>query len=253
MKDSGDLGFLTLRVLEQKLKVSYLNGVEDGKQSVQNDSYLLGSQAGFNEAKKHIKKLDDEYLEDLKREWFTKGYESAKSRYEFDEEWVDGVEKESPILNEYKENDLVNNPSHYTADPSGVECIEVTRHRNFNIGNAIKYLWRNGLKDGNSDVQDLSKAVWYIKDEIERLSGNSVTEDVFGLTQGVFKNQDLKWKYSAVDADGSVYLYTHYVEPEDDDFDFIDFCNPELGAKFLYKMDCSYYDGWQDSLIKREV
>ena len=62
-----------------------------------------------------------------------------------------------------------NNPKHYTSDPSGIECIEITRHRNFNIGNAIKYLWRNGLKDSDSQVQDLQKAVWYINDEIKRL------------------------------------------------------------------------------------
>lgn len=67
------------------------------------------------------------------------------------------------------QSDPVNHPKHYTSDPSGIECIEITRHRNFNIGNAIKYLWRAGLKDGNSDVQDLQKAVWYIQDEIKRL------------------------------------------------------------------------------------
>lgn len=67
--------------------------------------------------------------------------------------------------------DPVNHPSHYTSDPSGIECIQITRHRNFNIGNAIKYLWRAGLKDGNSDIQDLQKAVWYIQDEIKRIKG----------------------------------------------------------------------------------
>ncbi len=65
--------------------------------------------------------------------------------------------------------DEVNHPKHYISDPSGIECIQIVRHRNFNIGNAIKYLWRAGLKDGNSDIQDLQKAVWYIQDEIERL------------------------------------------------------------------------------------
>ena len=68
--------------------------------------------------------------------------------------------------------DLVNNPSHYNSDPSGVKCIEITRHRNNNIGNVIKYVWRNGLKDGNSDIQDLEKAAWYLNDEIQRLKGN---------------------------------------------------------------------------------
>lgn len=65
--------------------------------------------------------------------------------------------------------DLVNHPSHYTSHPSGVECIQVTRHMTFNLGNAVKYLWRNGLKDGQPKTQDLEKAIWYIKDEINRL------------------------------------------------------------------------------------
>lgn len=65
--------------------------------------------------------------------------------------------------------DVVNHPKHYTTDPSGIECIQITRWRNFNIGNAIKYLWRNGLKENNSNIQDLKKAIWYINDEIKRL------------------------------------------------------------------------------------
>ena len=67
-------------------------------------------------------------------------------------------------------HDPVNNPAHYTSDPSGVECIEITRHRNFNVGNAIKYLWRAGLKD-DAQMQDLAKAVFYIQDEIARVAG----------------------------------------------------------------------------------
>ena len=67
--------------------------------------------------------------------------------------------------------DPVDHPSHYTSDPSGVECISVTRHRNFNVGNAIKYLWRAGLKDADTQIQDLRKAIWYIENEIDRLEG----------------------------------------------------------------------------------
>lgn len=63
--------------------------------------------------------------------------------------------------------DVVNHPSHYTSHPSGVECIEITEHYNFCIGNAIKYLWRSGLKEGNSNIQDLKKAMWYIQREID--------------------------------------------------------------------------------------
>jgi len=68
--------------------------------------------------------------------------------------------------------DSVTHPKHYTSDPSGVECLEIVRHRNFNIGNAIKYLWRAGLKDENTQVEDLQKALFYISDEIVRLTSS---------------------------------------------------------------------------------
>lgn len=69
--------------------------------------------------------------------------------------------------------DQVNHPVHYTSDPSGVEAITITRHRNFNIGNAMKYLWRAGLKDEATHTQDLRKAIWYIYDEINRLENKN--------------------------------------------------------------------------------
>lgn len=64
-------------------------------------------------------------------------------------------------------HDPVNHPKHYTAHPSGVECITVTEHFNFNVGNAIKYLWRSDHKNG---LEDLKKAAWYINREIQRRS-----------------------------------------------------------------------------------
>jgi hypothetical protein len=67
--------------------------------------------------------------------------------------------------------DMVNSPSHYTSHPSGIEAIEVTRHMNFNLGNATKYIWRAGLKENG--IQDLQKARFYINDEINRLEGAS--------------------------------------------------------------------------------
>jgi len=72
-------------------------------------------------------------------------------------------------MGKHKATDSVNHPSHYVSDPSGVECIEITRHRNFNVGNAIKYLWRTGLKNSSSSTEDLRKALWYITDEIQRI------------------------------------------------------------------------------------
>lgn len=79
--------------------------------------------------------------------------------------------------------DPVNHPSHYVSDPSGVECIAITRHRNFNVGNAIKYLWRAGLKSDSAlggrekEVEDLRKAIFYISDEIERVGGFDKSRD----------------------------------------------------------------------------
>lgn len=75
--------------------------------------------------------------------------------------------------------DSVNHPKHYTSHPSGIECIEITRHYCFSIGNAIKYLWRAGLKkemgleDVEKEIEDLNKAIWYINDRIKQLTNGS--------------------------------------------------------------------------------
>jgi Protein of unknwon function (DUF3310) len=64
-------------------------------------------------------------------------------------------------------NDNVNHPKHYNSHPSGVECIEITEHMNFCLGNAVKYIWRASLK--GKEVEDLRKARWYIDREISRI------------------------------------------------------------------------------------
>lgn len=64
--------------------------------------------------------------------------------------------------------DQVNHPKHYVSHPSGVECIEITEHMNFNLGNAIKYIWRASLK--GKEIEDLRKARWYVEREIQRLT-----------------------------------------------------------------------------------
>ena len=63
-------------------------------------------------------------------------------------------------------HDPVNQPKHYTAHPSGIECIQVTEHMGFNLGNALKYIWRCDLK--RDAIEDLNKAVWYIQREITK-------------------------------------------------------------------------------------
>lgn len=86
---------------------------------------------------------------------------------------MEGEEQES------EKPDNVNHPKHYTSHPSGIECIEITRHYCFAIGNAIKYLWRAGLKveegltNKQKEIEDLEKAKWYINDRINQLKNET--------------------------------------------------------------------------------
>lgn len=83
-------------------------------------------------------------------------------------------------------NDPVNHPKHYTEHPSGVECIQITEHMGFNLGNAVKYAWRCDLK--KDAIEDLKKARWYIDREIAKREKES--EDRF--TAGLWKDGELK-------------------------------------------------------------
>jgi hypothetical protein len=74
---------------------------------------------------------------------------------------------------ESKMSEAVNHPKHYNAHPSGVECIQVVEHMTFNVGNAIKYLWRAGLKGSAPLLEDLKKARWYLDREIQRVEAAS--------------------------------------------------------------------------------
>ena len=77
-----------------------------------------------------------------------------------------------PIKHLAKPVDEINSPPHYTSSESHcatckhpIECIDVTRHMGFSLGNIIKYLWRWKHKDG---VKDLKKAAWYLNDLIKQ-------------------------------------------------------------------------------------
>lgn len=73
---------------------------------------------------------------------------------------------------EKEEVDNVNHPNHYKwlKDKCGVEVIDITRHLDFDLGNAIKYILRAGKKD--DIIQDLKKAIWYIQDKIKMLEND---------------------------------------------------------------------------------
>ena len=72
-------------------------------------------------------------------------------------------------LEDGTEFDHVDHPAHYNSHPSGVECIDIIEHWSYNIGVAMKYLWRAGLKPGADHVEDLRKAIRCIEREINRL------------------------------------------------------------------------------------
>lgn len=98
--------------------------------------------------------------------------------YEAQKEPMHVIRNKRPRCTPDKE-DKVNSPKHYTSHPSGIECIEIAKHYDFCIGNAIKYLWRAGLKkeegysDKNKEVEDLKKAIWYINEKIKSLNGSN--------------------------------------------------------------------------------
>ena len=82
--------------------------------------------------------------------------------------------------NNVKEYDHVNHPPHYNwlIDKCGIEVIDIARHLDFDLGNAIKYILRAGKKPiiskeniniNKAAIQDLQKAIWYINDKIKML------------------------------------------------------------------------------------
>lgn len=129
---------------------------------------------------KFLKVIDDEH-----EDWFedrcpfmakvetTKESGGHRIDMEFPEFWMKliAAEFDRSVAGLLDDDDAVNNPAHYNDHPSGIECIEVTRHMSFNLGNAIKYLWRHGKKDPEKTIEDLRKAVFYIEDEIKRIEG----------------------------------------------------------------------------------
>ena len=87
--------------------------------------------------------------------------------------FIDSKDKE-------QKTDNVNHPQHYTwlKELCGIEVIDITRHMNFCCGCALKYILRAGhkkdasLTDTDKKVEDLKKAIWYINDEIKRITDN---------------------------------------------------------------------------------
>lgn len=66
-----------------------------------------------------------------------------------------------------EQSNMVNHPKHYNTHPKGIECIDVVEDAPFNIGNAMKYLWRVAWGGKFNDDEDLEKAEWYVHRERE--------------------------------------------------------------------------------------
>ena len=85
-------------------------------------------------------------------------------------------DKKEMIKDTENKKEMVNHPDHYAwlKELCGIEPIDICRHLDFNCGSAVKYLLRKGKKEMNLSereqrVQDLSKAIFYLQDEIKML------------------------------------------------------------------------------------
>nr|WP_312970712.1 DUF3310 domain-containing protein [Brucella intermedia] len=88
--------------------------------------------------------------------------------------WPDTLPKTFMLRRLTTMSDNVNRPAHYNGHPSGIECIQITEHMGFNLGNAVKYIWRCDLKQ--DAIEDLEKARWYIDREIKKRKRVRVAE-----------------------------------------------------------------------------
>lgn len=79
--------------------------------------------------------------------------------------------------------DFVNSPKHYTSHPAGIEAIDVLRHStDYDLGQAMKYLWRVMWGGKWDRVEDVEKAVWYLNDWLSRhrkSSGRTIDDDPY--------------------------------------------------------------------------
>ena len=115
--------------------------------------------------------VDDAYARYNGKEGVVNAVKDA-GNYDYDvsiegDDFLAFYERELELVTE-PSNDDVNHPSHYTSY-KGIEVIQLTEQMSFNRGNAVKYVARAGLKNPDSEIQDLEKAAWYINREIERL------------------------------------------------------------------------------------
>jgi TPR repeat protein len=103
--------------------------------------------------------------------------------------------------------DPVNHPAHYLTHRSGIECIQITEHLNFCLGNALKYIWRADEK--GDAINDLAKAVWYLEREIVRRKALADIENarLLGVIADCLEKDLVTKTASSPDVTGSVLAY----------------------------------------------
>lgn len=132
------------------------------------------------EAEKTFKNrgLDAEVKYDMEKGKYICTDETGKWESIDGEFWERVKEDTEEASKEEIKEDIIGHPNHYCAGRK-YEPKDVIRdwNLNFNLGNAVKYISRNGRKDGNSSLQDLKKARQYLDFEIEYLEGRLEKED----------------------------------------------------------------------------
>ena len=67
--------------------------------------------------------------------------------------------------------DNVNHPEYYGGENNQYEAIKVIDawELDFCLGNVVKYISRAGKKDPNTRKEDLTKALFYLQHEIDKI------------------------------------------------------------------------------------
>lgn len=120
-------------------------------------------------------------------------------------------------------HDIINKPKHYTACPSGVECIEIAELLPFCLGNCYKYLHRAGLKGDKK--QDLQKAQYYAKRAMfngETMPSVAKARLWYVSSHKNANNNVLLWHLGRWDADKNGDFARRFIEELTKEIDLVD-------------------------------
>jgi chromosome condensin MukBEF MukE localization factor len=90
------------------------------------------------------------------------------------------AESPQPPQNGAHDPARVEHPRYYGGADDPYEAIKVIEAwgATFNVGSALKYMRRAGVKDPHAFIEDLEKAIWYLRREVQLLRGVRPAEDV---------------------------------------------------------------------------